>query len=56
MADDIILPIPNLDAPQHHFTLTQPSLTHLHSGALQSLFECIEKDGAYLYAFMTKSS
>ena len=45
MADDIVLPIPNLDLPQYHFTLTQPNLDHLHKDALKGLLEGIEKDG-----------
>ena len=44
MADDIVLPIPNLDLPQFHFTLTQSNLEHLHKDALKSLLEGIEKD------------
>lgn len=46
MADDIVLPIPNLDLPQYHFTLMQPTLGHLHHDALKSLLEGIEKDRA----------
>jgi 26S proteasome regulatory subunit N7 len=48
MADDIVLPIPNLDLPQYYFTLTQPKLEHLHQDALKGLLEGIEKDRTYL--------
>lgn len=44
MADDIVLPIPNLELPQHHFTLMQPNLGHLHQNALKELLVGIEKD------------
>lgn len=44
MADDIVLPIPNLELPQHHFTLMQPNLGHLHQNALKDLLAGIEKD------------
>lgn len=44
MAEDIVLPIPNLDLPQYHFILTQPKLAHLHDDALKKLLEGIEKD------------
>jgi len=58
MADEIILPIPNLDVPQHHFTLTQPTLQPSHPDALKSLFECIEKDhmAPYLRALQAASN
>jgi 26S proteasome subunit RPN7 len=36
MADDV-LPIPNLNLPQHFFTLSTPSLAHLHDNARQEL-------------------
>ena len=45
MADDIVLPIPNLTLPQHQFTLAQPSLSHLHDDARKALLAGIEKDG-----------
>ena len=44
MADDTVLPIPNLELPQHHFTLMQPNLGHLHQNALKELLAGIEKD------------
>lgn len=51
MADDIVLPIPNLALPQFHFTLTQSNLTHLHSNARQELIAGIEKDGMYRLSY-----
>lgn len=47
MADDIVVPIPNLDLPQHYFTLSQPKLEHLHKDALTALLEGVEKDGEF---------
>lgn len=44
MADDIVLPIPNLNLPQHFFTLSTPSLSHLHEQAAKDLLTGIEAD------------
>jgi 26S proteasome regulatory subunit N7 len=44
MADDIILPIPNLSLPQHLFTLSKPSLSHLHTDAHTALLKGIKAD------------
>ncbi|KAH8116757.1 proteasome 26S subunit [Phellopilus nigrolimitatus] len=44
MAEDAVLPIPNLDLPQYHFTLTQPAVGHMHQEVLTNLVEGIEKD------------
>ncbi|KAF7974274.1 hypothetical protein HWV62_13070 [Athelia sp. TMB] len=44
MADDIVLPIPNLNLPQHFFTLSTPSLVHLHENAAKELLAGIEAD------------
>ncbi|THH03687.1 hypothetical protein EW145_g6087 [Phellinidium pouzarii] len=44
MSEEVVLPIPNLDLPQYHFNLTEPSLGHLHQDALKRLLEGIEKD------------
>jgi len=44
MADDIVLPIPNLNLPQHFFTLSTPSLSHLQENARQELIKGIEAD------------
>ncbi|TDL21465.1 PCI-domain-containing protein [Rickenella mellea] len=44
MADDIVLPIPNLELPQYQFTLSLPSLEHLHEHARHALLQGIEKD------------
>ncbi|KAI5121382.1 hypothetical protein M0805_001195 [Coniferiporia weirii] len=44
MSEENVLPIPNLNLPQYHFTLTEPSLGHLHHDALRLLLEGIEKD------------
>ncbi|KAI6036003.1 26S proteasome subunit RPN7-domain-containing protein [Pisolithus microcarpus] len=57
MADDSILPIPNLSLPQHLFTLVNPSLGHLHDVARKSLLEGIEADNmAPYYRVVTASS
>ena len=44
MADDAVLPIPNLTLAQHYFVLSSPSLKHLHESARKSLMEGIEAD------------
>ncbi|KAI6040572.1 26S proteasome subunit RPN7-domain-containing protein [Pisolithus marmoratus] len=57
MADDSILPIPNLSLPQHLFTLVTPSLGHLHDVARKSLLEGIKTDNmAPYYRVLTSSS
>jgi 26S proteasome regulatory subunit N7 len=47
MAEDIVLPIPNLKLPEYVFKLANPSLSHLHEEARKELMEGIEKDGMY---------
>jgi 26S proteasome regulatory subunit N7 len=44
MADDIVLPIPNLNLPQQFFVLSTPSLAHLHQDARQELLKGIQAD------------
>jgi 26S proteasome regulatory subunit N7 len=44
MADEIVLPIPNLAIPQNLFVLSNPLLTHLHSDARKELLEGIKAD------------
>ncbi|KAG5640996.1 hypothetical protein DXG03_006438 [Asterophora parasitica] len=44
MADDIVLPIPNLALAQHAFTLAQPHLAHLHDDARTQLLAGISAD------------
>lgn len=44
MADENVLPIPNLNLPQQHFILSQPSLSHLHSDARDALLAGIKAD------------
>jgi len=44
MADDIVLPIPNLNLPQHFFTLSSPSLLHLHENARTELLAGTQAD------------
>jgi 26S proteasome regulatory subunit N7 len=44
MADEIVLPIPNLNLPQQFFTLLTSSLSHLHDSAAKSLLAGIEAD------------
>ena len=47
MADDIVLPLPNLELPQHLFTLSNPSLSHLHENAAKHLLAGIEVDSEF---------
>jgi 26S proteasome regulatory subunit N7 len=57
MADDIVLPIPNLDIPQYFFTLSTPSLSHLHENAEKQLQTAIQADQmAPYYKIVTSSS
>ncbi|KAH9035566.1 PCI-domain-containing protein [Lactarius pseudohatsudake] len=44
MADENVLPIPNLALPQECFVLQQPSLSHLHDSARVALLEGIKAD------------
>ncbi|EGN95771.1 hypothetical protein SERLA73DRAFT_186989 [Serpula lacrymans var. lacrymans S7.3] len=44
MADEVVLPIPNLDLPQRFFTLKTPSLTHLHENAKEQLLSGLKND------------
>ena len=48
MADDAVLPIPNLTLAQDYFVLSSPSLAHLHENARKSLLEGIQADRAYI--------
>ncbi|TFK63027.1 proteasome 26S subunit [Pluteus cervinus] len=58
MADDIVLPIPNLKLPQQLFILTNPRLNHLHDEARKVLLAGIEADkmGAYYRGITSTSS
>ncbi|KIO04242.1 hypothetical protein M404DRAFT_40047, partial [Pisolithus tinctorius Marx 270] len=58
VADDTVLPIPNLSLPQRLFTLINPSLGHLHDVARKSLLEGIKADSGYgpYYRALTSSS
>ncbi|KLO09707.1 proteasome 26S subunit [Schizopora paradoxa] len=58
MSEEVILPIPNLDVPQYHFTLTQATLQSAHPDALKSLLESIDKDdmAPYLRALYAASN
>jgi 26S proteasome regulatory subunit N7 len=51
MADDIVLPIPNLALPQNLFVLSTPSLAHLHDTARKELFDGIKADRLSLLFF-----
>ncbi|KAK7454616.1 proteasome regulatory particle subunit [Stygiomarasmius scandens] len=44
MADDIVLPIPNLSVPQHLFVLLNPSLSRLHEESRKECLKAIEED------------
>lgn len=49
MAEDKVLPYPNLALPQEHFILTQPHLSHLHDNARAALLRGIEADAMSAY-------
>jgi 26S proteasome regulatory subunit N7 len=44
MADEVVLPIPNLTLPQDFFTLSSQSLSHLHENARTHLVQAIKED------------
>lgn len=44
MADDIVLPIPNLEIPQYFFTLSTLSLSPRHENASKQLQAAIQAD------------
>lgn len=44
MAEDTVLPIPNLVLAQEYFVLSTSSLAHLHNDARKSLLEGIQAD------------
>jgi 26S proteasome regulatory subunit N7 len=44
MADETVLPIPNLSLAQHFFTLITPSLKNLQENARNALLEGITAD------------
>ena len=44
MADEVVLPIPNLRMPQCLFILSNAQLNHLHSDARKELLEGIKAD------------
>ncbi|KAF9501022.1 PCI-domain-containing protein [Pleurotus eryngii] len=57
MADDIVLPIPNLSLPQQLFVISTPSLTALHENARTELLKNIEADQmAPYYRTVTSTS
>jgi len=49
MADEVVLPIPNLTIPQNLFVLSNPALKHLHDNARKDLLECIKADRTYTF-------
>jgi 26S proteasome regulatory subunit N7 len=49
MADDIVLPIPNLELPQQLFIISTFSLTHLHRYAAEKLWAGIQADNMAPY-------
>jgi len=49
MADEVVLPIPNLTVPQNVFVLSNPALKHLHEKARKELLEAIKADREWLF-------
>jgi 26S proteasome regulatory subunit N7 len=49
MADEIVLPIPNLTVPQNVFVLSNPKLQPLHASARKELLEAIKADGVCIF-------
>lgn len=56
MAEEIVLPIPNLQLPQHYFVLTVPSLSHLHERAREDLLAGIRADSMAPYYKLVTSA
>jgi len=57
MAEDIVLPIPNLNLSQHYFTLSTSSLSRLHETARKGLLEGIKAEQmAPYYRIVTSTS
>ncbi|KAF4612474.1 hypothetical protein D9613_013025 [Agrocybe pediades] len=57
MADEVVLPIPNLTVPQNLFVLSNPALKHLHENARKDLLAAIKEDQmAPYYKSITASS
>jgi 26S proteasome regulatory subunit N7 len=48
MADEHIVPIPDLTIPQNLFIVSNAKLTHLHEKARDQLLECIKTNGMSL--------
>ncbi|KAJ3547629.1 hypothetical protein NMY22_g1574 [Coprinellus aureogranulatus] len=44
MAEEVVLPIPNLSLPQNLYVLSNPALKHLHEKAREELMEGIKAD------------
>ncbi|EIN06975.1 proteasome 26S subunit [Punctularia strigosozonata HHB-11173 SS5] len=56
MAEETVLPYPNLVLPQHYFVLSKPSLSQLHASARTSLLDGIKTDEmAPYYRIVTAS-
>lgn len=50
MADEVVLPIPNLTIPQNLFVLSNTNLEHLQDNARKLLLDGIKADGSgFLY-------
>ena len=47
MAEDLVLPIPNLTVPNNLFILSSPSLSRFHADAGKALLEGIKADRTY---------
>ncbi|GJE98959.1 26S proteasome subunit RPN7-domain-containing protein [Phanerochaete sordida] len=56
MAEEVVLPIPNLELPQHQFVLSKPQFSELHNDAKQQLLAGIEKDKMAPYYRLVTSS
>jgi len=45
MAEEVVVPVPNLSLPQNLYVLNTPNLKHLHDAARKELIEGIKADG-----------
>ena len=44
MAEEVVLPVPNLELAQHCFVLSSPQFSHLHDNAREKLLAGIQAD------------
>ncbi|KIP03146.1 hypothetical protein PHLGIDRAFT_130324 [Phlebiopsis gigantea 11061_1 CR5-6] len=56
MAEEVVLPVPNLELSQHCFVLSSPQFSHLHDNAREKLLAGIQADTMAPYYRLVTSS